>query len=264
MPWKNQYRQERDYSHLLGVTLDTVLDAAIQRRGYGGDRKTYPAEANVAILRLFRTADWISRGNLRLGADTVRAARGWSAEFALDVIGNTVGWGLHLGLIEEAPGPDGERGYRLLEREQVYEVVAGKAVRVIGLPPDEQIAMNLRRSKLRRLQATLARKRAAKIRMFAAPAIDRLIAANPLGRIPETLHPFLGDFLVNLSGDVTLCEVRELLVDAHTDWDRRIQSRWVVALDAAVAAAETEAAANREREAAEVISQEDIDAFAGI
>ena len=260
-----RYSPVADYSHLQGVTLDAVLDQSIRLHTYGQDSRTYPAEANADVLKLFgEDRDWISRQDVFRYSDIIREPRGWSPEFGAYVVGNTIGWGIQLELIEEAPGPDGERGYRLLHRETVYEVVSGTAMKVIGLPPAEQIAMNLRRSRLRRLHATLARKRAPKVRMQVTPIIDRLIAADRNGPIPKNLHPYLGKFIVDLAGDVTVSEVRDLLLDAHAEWDRATQERWVASLEYATAFAELAAIKRRKREAETAMSQEDIDAFAGI
>jgi hypothetical protein len=263
-----RYRFKPDYSHLLGVSLDTVLDAAIQRRGYGKGDETYPAEANANVLKLFKNGDWISRQDLRLGADVVQGARGWSPEFALDVIGNTVGWGLHLNLIKEVPGPDGERGYSLIERETVYEVIAGKAVRVIGLPADEQVAMNVRRSRLRRLHATLALKRAIKVRRAAEPLIDRMIAADRDAKIPDEFRTYLDAQFFELSEEMTVRHLREYLLEAPDGWDAYLQKHWLRTLARAAEDAERRAQTRRELEAeaaaAEVILPEDMDAFAGI
>ncbi|MCJ2040830.1 hypothetical protein MKK55_18020 [Methylobacterium sp. J-059] len=263
MPRRNYYRPQPDYSHLLGVTMDVVLDAAIARRGYGQDRKHYPAEVNLALLKLYGVdRDWIAYSALRQCADVARGPRGWSGEFALDYVGNLIGWGTHLGILEESVGPGGEPGYRLLDREPVYEIIAGKAVRVRGLPAAEQVAMNVRRSRVMRLRATLARKRAAETRRQAAPLIDLLIEADLDGPIPDELHRFLGAFLVDLASDVTLREVRELLLDAYTEWSDAKQKEWVVSLRLIVPTVSIEAARRKAEE--QVIAPEDLAAFADI
>jgi hypothetical protein len=258
------YRPTPDYSRLYGKSPEFILDAALQNRTFGQDIRNYEVRANENVLRIFGDATVLTLAELKDRVDAARESRVWSSEFCLDFIGNAIAWGIHLGFVERLGEDRSDRSYRLLYREPVFEIIGGKAMRVLGLPAAEQIAMNVRRSRLWALRATLARKRAAKVRKEASFRIDRLIAADRDAPIPEVLHAFLGEFIVGLSDEVTVGDVRELLLDAHNDWEPKVQDGWISALSEATYAAEHEAYTRAKREAEEVILPEDLDAFAGI
>ncbi|MGU3362304.1 hypothetical protein ACLBWX_18410 [Methylobacterium sp. M6A4_1b] len=263
MPRRYPHSQA-DYSHLYGKSPSFILDAALQNRTFGLDIKNYEVRANQAVLRIFGDANVLTLAELKERVDAVREGRVWSDEFTLDVIGNAIAWGIHLAIVERTGDGQFNRSFRLLYREPAYEIIGGKAMKVLGLPADEQIAMNCRRSRLHRLRVTLAIKRAAKVRKQAEPLIDRMVAADRDVVVPVSLFGFLDGTFAQLSLDMSVREVREYLVDAHDLWEPVVQARWLNALAEATETIEFGARVRAKREAEEVILPEDLDAFASI
>lgn len=102
-------RPRPDYSHLYGRPLDVILDGAIANRPYGRDRRTFPAEANEALLYMYGERDRLAVGELMdaHAALVIRTGRGadWSEAFRADVVGNLIGWGLHPASLSRPPAP---------------------------------------------------------------------------------------------------------------------------------------------------------------
>jgi hypothetical protein len=266
MPYRNYPKP--DYGHLYGKAPEFILDAALQNRTYGHGVKNYEAEVNLVILKLYGDRTILTLDDMLEMVETVRAPRNWSVGFTLDFMGNAIAWGIFLGIVERIGEDRSERSFRLLHREPVFDIVAGDAMRVIGLPPDEQIAMNARRSRLRRLHATLAIKRSIKVRKAAEPLIDRMITADRDAKIPDEFRTYLDAQFFELSEEMSVRHLREYLLEAPDAWDAYLQKHWLRSLAKAAEDAERRAQARRELEAeaaaTEVVLPEDIDAFAGI
>ncbi|RUP21454.1 hypothetical protein [Methylobacterium sp.] len=257
-------RSKTDYSYLYGKALDVILDGAIRNRGYGGDRRTFPAEANLALLDLFGERDRLALGDL-MDAHAVVVARtgrgeGWSEAFRADVVGNLIGWGVHLGILTEAPSADGERGWRLVERSPVYEIIGGRCVRVRGLPDAEQVAMNRKMASLARRRNTLARKRADETRRRVADLLDQIALVDSTATVPDAWLARIGE----PARGMRVTEARGYILAAHDEWPRGDQQLWVTEVKCALAAALRNAAERCAAEAADARLAEDADAFEGL
>ncbi|GEL41809.1 hypothetical protein MEX01_24000 [Methylorubrum extorquens] len=269
MPRWNR-RPRPDYSHLYGRPLDVILDGAIANRAYGRDRRTFPAEANEALLDMYGERDRLAVGEM-MDAHAqlvVRTGRGadWSDPFRADVVGNLIGWGLHLGILAEAPGADGERGWRLVEREPLYDVCNGRARQIRGLPADEQIAMNRRRATAARREATLARQRAETLAPRIATDLSAILEADPEALIPAPWRCWLDADIPARWPSVR--EAFGLLVEAHRGWPRNRQDGWAGAVAREVGHALDRSYARQEAEAAAAAAAarlaEDAEAFEGL
>lgn len=257
-------REQQDYSHLLGRSLAVILDRAIENRPYGRDEPRFPAEVNETLLIWFAGREVLTASEaLDIGAPA-RTARGWSAEFTVDWVGTRIGWGLHLGLLAEAPAPDGERAWTMPDRELQYDVHRGRARRIRGLPPNEQFLMDRRRAREARLHATLDAKHARKI----APAIEKALAdmtaSEPDIAMPANWAPFVGADIMERWP--TEAEARGLVVDLHLVWTRERQKEWLRRLvaDADIAAFYASRREGERQAAAAALLAEDAEAFAGL
>lgn len=225
-------RPKPDYSHLYGRPLDVILDGAIANRSYGRDRRTFPAEVNLDLIDLFEGRDRLAVGELMdaHAALVVRTGRGadWSEVFRADVVGNLIGWGVHLGILKETPDANGERGWRLVERELRYDVCAGRAQQIRGLPGDEQAAMNRRRLAAERRAATLDRRSAETLTPLIATALSHILAATPDATVPVGWSRFVGEDLP--ARWPLLREAFGLLVEAHRESPRRRRQDWLYLL----------------------------------
>jgi hypothetical protein len=250
-----------DYSYLWDVLPEDALTRAIRSSTYGHGRRDFPAVANAALLRLFAGREVMTMEDLLAAAAALQGPRGWSPSFAADYVGNTIGWGRELGLVEEAS--DGERSWRLIERSPVYEVIGGRCVRVRGLPDAEQVVMNRKIDALRRRRATLARAAADKVRRRVGSLLDRLSVVQWDAGIPAEWLVFLGDHPAGMR----VTEARSFILAAHDEWDPAVTKRWVGEDEATVTAAERDAVVRREAaEAAAAAARlaEDADAFEGL
>ena len=175
-------------------------------------------------------------------------------------MGNWIGWGVHLGVLAEAPSADGERGWHLAEREPVYDIIGGRTVRVRGLPPDEQVAMNLKLAALARRRDTLARKRADETRRRVADLLDQIALVDSTATVPDAWLARIGE----PARGMRVTEAREYILSAHDEWPRGDQQLWVTEVKCALAAAGRNAAERRAAEAATARLAEDADAFEGL
>lgn len=179
-----------------------------------------------------------------------------------DWVGTRLGWGMHLGiLVEAAPGPDGERAWTMPDREPQYDVHRGRARRIRGLPPAEQIAMDRRRAREAKLRATLDAKHARQVAPRVGDLLDRITASEPDAVMPAGWGPYVGADVMERWP--TVAEARGLLVDLHHGMNRERQREWLRHLEAASAAASFAASRREgERQAAAALAQ-DADALAG-
>ncbi|HSI29963.1 MAG TPA: hypothetical protein VK951_01425, partial [Miltoncostaeaceae bacterium] len=181
--------------------------------------------------------------------------------FAADYVGNLIGWGRHLGLVEEAS--EGERAWRLLDPLPVYEIMGGRCVRVRGLPDGEQAAMNRKVIALRRRRATLARKKAEETRRKVGGLLDRLSVADWRAVVPAGWLVYLGEHPAALQ----VREARDYILAAHDEWEPAIVRRWIEEVEATVTTAERSAVTRRAEAAAAAAAArlaEDAEAFEGL
>lgn len=261
-----------DYSHLRERTPAEILERSIFARGYGGAFATYEVSVNETLIGMFEGRDRIGAADL-LGMQAAfveRAGRGssWTPEFWADFAGNLIGWGLHLALLVEAPGPDGERGWRMPDREMQFDVHRNRTRRIRGLPGEEQAAMNRRLLTQARRAATLDRQRAESLAPLIATALSEILALEPEATVPATWGRYVGE-------DVParwplMREAFGLLVEAHREWPRRRQQNWLDVIRRELALAHSRgwlrkrAEAEAEEAAAAVRLAEDADAFEGL
>ncbi|KQO68516.1 hypothetical protein ASF22_19905 [Methylobacterium sp. Leaf87] len=127
MPW---YRTPKaDYSHLRGVDDDTALQRAIRSPTYGEAHQFgLMADYHGRIAMMWGAADVLRYEHLVVVHEATRAShpsffgfgRHWVGAFLHDVVGNLVGHGLRLGVLEEI-SIDGGRAFKLVRREPLFE-----------------------------------------------------------------------------------------------------------------------------------------------
>jgi hypothetical protein len=258
------YRREKpDYSHLHGRPLSVILDGAIANRPYGADVPTFAATVNADLLSWFAGREVLTASEALATMEPTRGMRGWSEEFVCDWVGTRLGWGMHLGILDEAAqGPDGERAWTMPDREPAFDVHNKRARRIRGLPPAEQIAMDKRRAREAKLRATLDTKHARQVAPRVVDLLDRITGSEPDAVMPAVWAPFVGADIMERWP--TFAEARGLLVDVHHRMDRERQRTWLRHLEAAADAASFYASRREgERQAAADLA-EDADAFAGL
>ncbi len=255
------YRREKpDYSHLHGRPLNIILTAPSRTGPTGGrpdvrgDRERRPHE----MVRRPGGPHGL-RGSRHHGAHPRHA---WVVRgVRLRLVGTRIGWGMHLGLLEEAPASDGERAWTMPDREPQFDVHRGKARRIRGLPPAEQIAMDRRRAREAKLRATLDAKHARQVAPRVVDLLNRITGSEPDAVMPAGWAPFVGADIMERWP--TVAEAHGLLVDLHHGMNRERQKEWLRHLEAAADAASFAASRREgERQAAAALS-EDADAFAG-
>lgn len=265
MPCWMRRRERPDYSHLHGRTLNVILDAAIANRPYGRDKPRFPAEVNDDLISWFSDREVLTAAEVLSVGAPARTARGWSAAFTVEYVGTRVGWGLELGLlVEEEPGPDGERAWTMPDWEPQFDVHRGRARRIRGLPPNEQFLMDRRRAREAKLRATLDAKHARRIAPRVAELLDRIITGEPDATMPAGWSPYVGADVMERWPRAA--EVYGILRELHHGMDRERQREWLRHLQAA-ADATAFAASRREGErqaAAAALLVEDAGAFEGL
>ncbi|MCK2054965.1 hypothetical protein [Methylobacterium sp. 37f] len=127
MPW---YRQPKaDYGHLKDRTEEEALKRAIAYPTYGEIHQLgLMAQFHARAVAMWGDADVLRYEDLVAAHERVRAAdptffghgRNWVGAFLHDVVGNVVGHGLSLGVLEEI-SITGGRAFRLVRREPLFE-----------------------------------------------------------------------------------------------------------------------------------------------
>ncbi|TXM91065.1 hypothetical protein [Methylobacterium sp. WL116] len=249
----NKFKPMAEYGHLIGSSLPLILDGAIRNRLYGRDLRGYPVEVNWVLIDLFEGRAGLNRADLMAAAEVLRVPRGWSAEFATDKVGNYVAWGLHLGLLMEADGPDGERVWTMPDRQVRYGIIGGKAVQIRGLPLEAQAAMDKRLRTSAKHAATMARRHADRLAPAIAADLSAILDADFSTPIPATWATLY------VAKDIMarwplLKDAFGLLLDVHRDWTKDRQDGWRSAV--AVTFTETRGRVAGERAAQAVIEAE--------
>lgn len=257
----NKFKPMAEYGHLIGASRDLILDGAIRNRRYGRDLRGYPVEVNAFLIDLIGARAHLTRADLMEAADVVRVPREWSAEFATDYVGNHVAWGMHLGLLVEADGPDGERVWTMPDRQMRYGIIGGRAVQIRGLPPEAQAFMDKRLRTAAKRAATMARRHADRLAPAIAADMSAILDADfgipiPAGWSPLYVAPDIVERWPLLK------EAFGLLLDVHRDWPKDRQDAWRAAVAATLH--ETLGRVAGERAAQAVLAAaltEDADAF---
>lgn len=127
MPWWRQ--PKADYRHLRDGDEDAALQRAIAHLTYGETYQTgLMAAFHARTVAMWGDADVLRYEDLVAAHERVRAAdpgffgfgRHWQGAFLHDVVGNIVGHGLLLGVLEEV-SIDGGRAFKLVRREPIFE-----------------------------------------------------------------------------------------------------------------------------------------------
>lgn len=247
----NRFKPRPEYGHLIGSSLPLILDGAIQNRAYGRDLRAYPVEVNWYLIDLFEGRAGLNRADLMAAADVLRVPREWSIEFATDKVGNYIAWGLHLGLLLEDDGPDGERVWTMPDRQARYGIIGGKAVQIRGLPPDAQAAMDKRLRTAAKRASTIARRHADRLAPAIAADLSAILDADFGISIPASWAT------IYVPPDIMarwpkLKDAFGLLLDVHRDWTRDRQDGWRSAV--AVTLTETRGRVAGERAAQAVLA----------
>lgn len=263
MPRFRRARPTLDYGH-LAKPLPLILQEAIDNRTYGQHSSPYPAEVNACLIELFAGRDKLGEADLLDAVERVRPGRGWSSEFRMDVVGNWIGWGLHLSLLRETPDENGSRGWTMPDREPHFDLDNNRARRIRGLEPLAQLLMDKRRMREAKLRKTLARKHAAKIAPVIEADLSRLTDLEPDAVIPDDWRRFVGEDV--LAKWPRVREAHGLLKDLHWDWSRDLQEQWRghVGAEADMAAYRAQRRRMKEERAAEAMLAEDDAALAEI
>lgn len=128
MPRWNR-RERPDYSHLRDVTDEAALVNAIRSPTYGeGHEHRLLAGFQARLTAMWGALDVIPLDNLVVIHEERRRddpaffghGRDWEGAFLHDVVGNIVGWGLRLGILEEAEW-HGQRAFRIVRRDPLFE-----------------------------------------------------------------------------------------------------------------------------------------------
>lgn len=165
------------------------FDAAVRDGGYTSGDGMWNAYVNRDLLTVYGEDNWLGRGAVvRDYAAAMRARfaryqgqpdqpRTWADA------GNVIHHALRLGLVAEETGPDGERGWRLLDREPRWIITGTGGFRVLrqvrGLPPAEQDAVDKAEATRRKLNATLDRKARSKADEPIAEYVREILTGDP-------------------------------------------------------------------------------------
>lgn len=137
MPWYK--RTDADYRHLRDVTDDAALVNAIRYPTYGEAHQLgLMASFHARLVTMWGEADVVRIEDLVATHERVRSSdpaffghgRDWKGTFLHDVVGNLIGHGLRLGVLEEV-SIDGGRAFKLVRREPLFErLVSGSWRRI--------------------------------------------------------------------------------------------------------------------------------------
>lgn len=128
MPSWNR-REKPDYRHLRDATPESALVDAIRSPTYGEARDYRQlAGFQARLTAMWGALDVIPIDNLVAIHEERRRddpgffghGRNWQGAFLHDAVGNLVGWGLRLGILEEAEW-HGTRGFRMVRRDPLFE-----------------------------------------------------------------------------------------------------------------------------------------------
>ncbi len=129
MPRWNR-REKPDYRHLRDVTDEAALVNAIRSPTYGA-RTDYGLLAgfHARLVAMWGNQDILTIDELVPIHEALRArdpgffgyGRDWQGAFIHDTVGNLVGWGLRLEILQEGEFQFGTRTFRMVRREPIFE-----------------------------------------------------------------------------------------------------------------------------------------------
>ncbi|WP_375275581.1 hypothetical protein [Methylorubrum thiocyanatum] len=245
-------RERHDYSYLRYATPSQAFEQSYRDLPFG-NRREWPANVNRQLLTLFE-----GRDSLHADAATVAFSNmfdpatvaTWSPEFLASRVGNALGWGVRLGVVQEVI-EDGRRVWRMPDREPWWETdPRGNARQIRGLPDGEQAALNRRRAAHAKAAATRQANEAAARAPVIEGIVNALLLLEPDWNCPDTKR--WREALPGVALPCPLVEIRPIVLDAHRAMTPRAQHIW----QGELAGCESHArylAGRRERDAAQAV-----------
>ena len=230
MPRWNASRPRPDHSFRQGGSPEDIFNgtlrnwtAGLHLCGWHG--RAFPFEVNAYLIELFAGHDSLKLADMIAVAQRRSEAFGWGILVTMDYVANRVGCGLHVGVLVESQGADGERIWAMPDREMRYAIVGRRMVQIRGLPPAEQHAMDRRLQNAAKREKAAAQRHADRIAPDLATDLGAIIEADCDVQIPGTWSP---DFV---PADIVerwpkIRAAFGLLIDVHRDWDKGRQDTW--------------------------------------
>ncbi|MBE7197157.1 MAG: hypothetical protein INR70_05055 [Parafilimonas terrae] len=231
-----------------GPTFPLTFDAAVQEGGYESRDGCWAGYVNRDVLAVWRVREWQTRDEIvlnyaiHMGNTFPNFRGGFEDARTWRDAGNLVFYGLMLGLIEEQVGPNGRRGWHLLDKEPHFIIVgtgAQRSVRQVrGLPPDQQRQQDKREATARKRAATLDRKAREKADATIGHQVRSILRSDPASTIPELWirRGWIPEWLQGTRLDAAATVVREAHHAAEMDrpalkvWIRVLEREAIVAI----------------------------------
>lgn len=240
MAWHRYRRERRDYSYLDGQTAATAFAQAYRDRAFGRDIATWPAHVNQVLLRLFEGRERLTPEEAIEATVADRVAMGKRGAgrpdpFDGDVAGNTLAWGVHLGLVTESVEHH-RYVWTMPDREPWFVKDGSRLRQVRGLTAGQAADQARADAALARRRATLQAKAADQAAPFIEAQLHRILryapdfvipAGNPRGAYPST---DLALYLPTVAAQVRMVEVLPIVAEAHRDMEPKRQREWLDAL----------------------------------
>ncbi|GBU19239.1 MULTISPECIES: hypothetical protein [unclassified Methylobacterium] len=230
MPRWNR-REKPDYRHLRDVTDEAALVNAIRSPTYGeGHDYRLLAGFQARLVAMWGDRDLLALDELVPAHEEVRArdpgffgyGRNWQGAFLHDAVGNLVGWGLRLGVLQEEAA-DGARAFRMVRRAPVFEKMGNGRWRRIDAVPGRSERGAAKREAYRV-------KHAEKVAPAVRELVGRLCAAGmPIPNAWFTRYPDQFARLKGLAAHVA--NARPTFEDAHRGMHLADQKAWLADLD---------------------------------
>lgn len=265
MAWHRYRRERRDYSYLDGKTAETAFAQAYRERAFGRDIATWPAHVNQVLLSMFEGRERLTREEAIAATVEHRVAKGKRGvgrpdPFDGDVAGNTLAWGVHLGIVGEAVEAN-RYVWTMPDREAWFVTEGGRLRQVRGLTDGQAADQARKDAALARRRATPQAKEAERVGPLVEAALNKILRHDPDFVIPEGnprgAYPSmdLALYLPTVTAPVPLVEVLPIVAEAHRDMEPKRQRAWLHALEkwaweVGYRDARAKAAAIREAEAA--------------
>lgn len=227
-------RYRPNYDHLRDRPTPWIIDQAIQFPPVMQMPEHIRHNANIDLLQFFGHGGEIRYGEIlfmfeRSGLWKSSGGKRWSNNYAGERAGGLIGLGLKLGAVVEDRTDEGERCFRLMCREPVYEMVGDRLLKVRCLTPDQEreLAGVLDKARKRaastaKLRATLARKHAEELR----PEIHNYLLQFSRAEIdiPEDWDQYVPADILQRWPNFGVAA--GMLLDIHMDWPKAMQNQW--------------------------------------
>lgn len=122
--------EKPDYRHLRDATPESALLAAIRSPTYGdGHDFRLLAGFQARLTAMWGDRDILAIDELVPVHEALRArdpgffgyGRNWEGALLHDIVGNLVGWGLRLEILQDGEHPLGTRCFRMVRRDPIFE-----------------------------------------------------------------------------------------------------------------------------------------------